>query len=115
DDTRAAEFIRRLRDLLRKTETKHVVLDMNVLVRDVTRLVSSDAIIRNVVLNLLVNAMDAVADSRAERRMVVVHIQTDGDAVHVAVRDNGPGLRDDSKDLIFEPFFTTKPTGMGMG
>src|SRR5262245_6261362 len=139
DDKRAAEVIQRLRELLRKDVPRPVVLDLNGLIRDVVRLLSSDAIIRNVtitldldprpvtvsgdrvqlqqvVLNLIVNAMEAMADADGEDRIIVVRTKsTDVDAVHVAVQDAGPGLRDGTHDLVFEPFFTTKPAGMGMG
>ena len=72
--------------------------------------------LQQVVLNLLLNGMDAVAESTGARRAVVVHTRnTELDTVHVCVEDCGPGLRAGTYDLLFEPFFTTKPTGMGMG
>jgi C4-dicarboxylate-specific signal transduction histidine kinase len=138
DDTRAAEVIQRLRDLLRKGDSQRVLLDLNLVVRDVIRLVSSDAVIRNVtvtlecspepicvrgdrvqlqqvVLNLLLNAMEAVADGAPEHRTIVVRTERTPAAVHVSVQDAGPGLREGTNELVFEPFYTTKPTGMGMG
>lgn len=138
DDKRAGEVIRRLRDLLRKEEPQRVVLDLNVLVRDVVRLLGSDAIIRNVtvrldlaphavlvsgdrveleqvVLNLLLNAMDAMAEVAGGDRTIVVTTENAAPEAHVVVRDSGPGFRAGCDDLIFEPFFTTKPAGMGMG
>jgi len=139
DDRRAADVIQRLRDMLRKGDRRLTLLDLNDLIRGVSRLLSSDAVIRNVVvaldlapdpvtvngdrvqleqvvLNLLVNAMDAMAEAPGADRTIVVRTQTDGDAaVHVAVQDAGMGLRDGTQERVFEPFFTTKPTGMGMG
>src|SRR3989442_800054 len=139
DDKRAGEVIQRLRDLLRKDVPHQLVLDLNALIRDVARLLSSDALIRNVtitldldprpltvtgdrvqlqqvVLNLLVNAMEAMADGAEGDGSIVVRTQyTDVEAVHVAVQDAGPGLREGTHDLVFEPFYTTKPAGMGMG
>jgi C4-dicarboxylate-specific signal transduction histidine kinase len=138
DDTRAAEVIRRIRELLRKGETERVRLDLNALVGDVIRLLGSDALLRNVtlsveaaneplmvhgdriqlqqvVLNLVVNAMEAVAEHGNGDRSVVVRTASADGRVRVAVRDAGPGLRHGTQDLVFEPFYTTKPTGMGMG
>jgi two-component system sensor kinase FixL len=140
DDKRAAEVIRRLRDLLRKgEEPNRILLDLNVLLVDVVRLLASDAIIRNVtmtlvpaarpvlvygdrvelqqvVVNLVINAMEAMADGLEGDRTVAITTENDPPRrAHVAVRDTGPGLGAGGHDLIFEPFFTTKPAGMGMG
>jgi two-component system sensor kinase FixL len=139
DDRRASDVIQRLRELLRKGEPTFAPLDFHRLIRDVVRLVSSDAIIRNVsltldlgvgtptvrgdrvqlqqvVLNLLVNGLEAVAECAGGDRTVVVRTRdTDVQTVHVLVEDAGPGLRPGTETLIFEPFYTTKPAGMGMG
>jgi len=139
DDKRAGDVIQRVRDLLRKGQPQRALLDLNVLVQDVVRLLSSDAIIRNVsmtldparqpvlvygdrvelqqvVLNLLLNAMDATAEvADGDRTIVVTTESTTVETVHVVVRDSGTGLRAGCQDLFFEPFFTTKPAGMGMG
>jgi signal transduction histidine kinase len=139
DDKRAAEVIQRLRDLLRKGESQQVPLDLNAVISDVARLVSSDAVIRNVtltlvldpdlpiviadrvqlqqvILNLLINGMEAMGDNADSERPLVVRTEcTDTRGVHVSVRDAGPGLRDGTQELVFEPFYTTKPAGMGMG
>jgi len=140
DDKRAGEVIQRLRDLLRKGEPQRVLLDLNVLVKDVVRLLSSDAIIRNVsvtldlaaepvhvhgdriqlqqvMLNLLLNAMEATAERSGPERSVVVRteITTMLETVHLAVEDTGVGLGPGVSELVFEPFYTTKPAGMGMG
>jgi signal transduction histidine kinase len=139
DVKRAAEVIQRLRGLLRKDEGEDVLLDLNDITRDVVKLVSSDAVIRNVtvtldvdpeptivygdrvqlqqvVLNLLLNAMEAMAECVGDDRLVTVstkNIRTQ--TVQVSVQDTGPGLRAGTQELIFEPFYTTKPAGMGMG
>jgi signal transduction histidine kinase/integral membrane sensor domain MASE1 len=139
DDKRAAEVIQRLRDLLRKGESQQTPLDLNALVRDVARLVSSDAVIRNVtvtlaldpdlplvsadrvqlqqvVLNLLLNGMEAMGEGAAGEQTLVVRTErTDAKGADVSVRDAGPGLRAGTEELVFEPFYTTKPAGMGMG
>jgi signal transduction histidine kinase/integral membrane sensor domain MASE1/GAF domain-containing protein len=139
DDKRAGDVIERLRELLKKGGFQAEPLDLNALIRDVARLLGSDALIRNVriqsvftpqaplvagdriqvqqvVLNLLVNAMDAMADCPRDDRIVTVEttVIQDGMAC-VAVRDAGVGFDPDEGDRIFEPFYTTKPQGMGMG
>ena len=139
DDKRAGEVIQRLRDLLRKSDLSKVPLDLNTLISDVARLLSSDAVIRNVafvlelnakpatvsgdrvelqqvILNLLLNAMEAMAETNGADRAIVLRTDnTDVDAVHVAIEDAGPGLDPNAERYIFEPFYTTKPAGMGMG
>ena len=139
DDKRAGEMIKRLRELMRKGDSVRVSIDLNALIRDVTKLLASDAVIRNisveleldarpfavvgdrvqlqqVILNLLLNAMDAVAERDGVDRTIVLRTEvTELDAVHVAVQDAGPGLGHDTERQIFEPFYTTKPAGMGMG
>jgi signal transduction histidine kinase/integral membrane sensor domain MASE1 len=138
EDKRAGEVIRRLRELLRKGEPEHAPLDLNLLATDMVRLVGSDATIRNVsirvelapqpsmvsgdriqiqqvVLNLLLNAMDAMADYPPERRTVLVSTVIIAPDVHLSVRDTGTGLRQGRPERVFEPFYTTKPAGMGMG
>jgi two-component system sensor kinase FixL len=139
DDKRAAEVIRRLRDLLRKGESQQLPLDLNTLIRDVAKLVSSDAVIRNVavtlvldsdlppvsgdriqleqvILNLLLNGMEAMGESAGDERPLVIRTErTETKGAHVSVRDAGIGLHAGTQELVFEPFYTTKPAGMGMG
>ncbi|HSF04691.1 MAG TPA: MASE1 domain-containing protein [Methylomirabilota bacterium] len=139
DDKRAAEVIQRLRDFLRKGESQQIPLDLNAVIRDVAKLVSSDAVIRNVtltlaldpdlpivigdrvqlqqvILNLLINGMEAMGENGGEERPLVVRTEcTEAKGAHVFVQDAGPGLRSGTQELIFEPFYTTKPAGMGMG
>jgi signal transduction histidine kinase len=139
DDRRAGEVIQRLRDLLRKGEPQRVLLDLHTLIQDVVKLVASDALIRNVtvsldfladsvivsgdrvqlqqvVLNLLLNAMEAATEEPArDRRVVIRTALASADAVRVSLHDAGPGIREGTEDLIFEPFYTTKAAGMGMG
>jgi PAS domain S-box-containing protein len=139
DDDRAGEIIQRLRTLLKKGELEFRELDVNELVLDVARLVGSNAIIKSisvtldlasdlprvradrvqlqqVILNLMLNALDAVMSRPAADRKLLVSTEagTDG-TVHVAVRDSGPGIPPDKLERVFEPFFTTKASGMGMG
>ncbi len=139
DDKRASEVIRRMRVLIKKEDIAFVPLDLKEVIRDVVRLVHSDAVMLNVdvalelhpelpliqgdrvqlqqvVLNLLLNALDAMKDCPAnERRVLLQADQDDEGAVRVAVRDRGIGLGGDTLDRIFQPFYTTKRDGLGMG
>jgi len=139
DNHRASNVIRRLRELLRKGTVSPVRLDLNALVGEVVELLSSAAITRDVsimvdsdpdlplvkadrvqlqqvILNLVVNAMDAVSESNDNDRHVVVRTKRDDEQmVHMAVEDTGPGLKPGTETTVFEPFYTTKSDGMGMG
>ena len=138
EDKRAGEVIRRLRDLLRKGAPERAPLDLNRLAEDVTRLLANDAALRGVsirlalnvapvvvtgdriqlqqvVLNLVMNAMDAMAESAPDQRIALVSTLVTPDGVHLSVRDSGTGLRESDAGRVFQPFYTTKPSGMGMG
>jgi signal transduction histidine kinase len=72
--------------------------------------------LRQLILNLLLNAMDAVSNMTPPERLVAVESElTPAGAVHVSVQDSGAGVSPDAADRVFEPFFTTKSNGMGMG
>jgi signal transduction histidine kinase len=138
DDQRAGETIQRMRKLLRRTEGDIVPLDINDVIHEVAGLLKSDAIIRNLrlelnlwpaplqvrgdqvelrqlVLNLILNAMDAMAHSRTPESAIVVTSARAGGHVHVSVQDCGEGIPPEAAEHIFDPFYTTKPNGMGMG
>jgi C4-dicarboxylate-specific signal transduction histidine kinase len=139
DDVRAAEIIRRMRALLKKGEMDLQPLDANELVRDVLQLVASDAILRRVrvqtvlepdlpgiagdrvqlqqvILNLVVNGLEAMAETvLPTRRLIVRTAQQDGNRLEITVRDHGPGIPPDVLNRIYEPFFSTKRDGLGMG
>jgi signal transduction histidine kinase len=139
DDKRAAEVIRRMRALLKKEEFRPEPVDLNEAVRKVRRLLAQDAArrgvtvdvelaadlpqvrgdavqLQQVVLNLLVNAFDAVARCPAERRRVLVRTrQQVSGMVELAVEDAGDGVPAAHLGELFEPFFTTKADGLGMG
>jgi PAS domain S-box-containing protein len=135
---RAGEIIRRLRDLVRKDTAPQAAFDVGRLVRDSVRFVAGEAYahgiairleldpalppvhgnaiqIEQVLLNLLLNAVEAVrAGGNGERRVVVVAAPVGGERVDVSVSDTGVGLPDPPVD-VFEPFYTTKSAGLGMG
>lgn len=139
DDKRAGEVIRRLRAMLQTGKIDPVEIDVNRAVAEVQRLVASDAIIRGVtidlaltpdlplvlgdriqlqqvVLNLVVNGMDAMeATAPGERRLSLRTDLTDRRGVRIAVTDRGTGIAPEKLTRIFEPFVTTKSEGLGMG
>ena len=72
--------------------------------------------LEQVILNLVVNAIDALAKADTDNRRIKVRTGLlDEDTAELSVSDNGPGIRPDVLKQIFEPFFTTKQGGMGMG
>jgi PAS domain S-box-containing protein len=139
DDERAAEVIRRMRVLLHKRALERQPIEMNSLVEDVWQLVSGDAALRGVsltadlipalpkvsgdrihlqqvLLNLMINGMDAMAVLPREKRRLSVCTRLGADGqVELAVIDSGHGIEPDKLRSLFEPFYTTKPNGMGMG
>jgi signal transduction histidine kinase len=139
DDKRAAEVIRRLRSLLRKGDPQRRALDLNEVLVEVARLVSGDAVVRGVsirldlaeelpsvlgdrvqlqqvALNLVLNGMDAMRESNARDRILVLRTARVGaKAVRVEVQDAGPGINEGNMAKIFQTFYTTKADGMGIG
>jgi C4-dicarboxylate-specific signal transduction histidine kinase len=71
--------------------------------------------LQQVLLNLIINAMDAMRDCVPEARRVSIRTRLVDEEVEVAVSDAGHGIPEENLKHLFEPFFTTKPNGMGMG
>ncbi len=139
DDERAGQVIDRMRGLLKRETLDTGRLDVGTLVGDVAALVRVDAAtrqvkldvdvpadlpqvrgdrvqIQQVLLNLILNGMDALNGTRPEDRRVTVTARLDGaHLVELAVGDAGHGIPADKLARIFDPFFTTKPNGMGIG
>lgn len=140
DDQRAGEVIRRMRTLLRKGEFNPVEVDVNELVDEVAGLVRGEMILQNVslfldhspvrlvvqgdrvqlqqvLLNLMVNALDAIKEVSTANRKVIVRTAPDsnGRSVRVSVQDSGVGVPPDRLEQIFEAFLTTKTQGLGLG
>ncbi|MFH1762687.1 MAG: ATP-binding protein [Gemmatimonadota bacterium] len=136
---RAGGIIHRLKDMVRRQESRWTECDVNALIRDVEQLALMDARLENVnlifqlapelppvladgiqiqqvILNLVRNGIDAVEGVGAGLREVVVQTEMDGRRwIRVAVEDNGCGLPPNAVENLFQPFFTTKKEGMGMG
>lgn len=139
DDQRAGQVIDRLRSLLKGRSLVTQPLELPDVISEVLSLVHADAATRHVklaystapglprvsgdrihlqqvLLNLLVNALDAMDGCTPNQRSIQVSArQTDAATVEVRVADHGPGVPFESLARLFEPFFTTKAKGMGMG
>jgi PAS domain S-box-containing protein len=138
DDQRAGNVIDQMRGLLKRQQFDTRSLVVGELVGDVMTLVKADAAarqvkldvrvprdlppvrcdrvhIQQVLLNLVMNGMDALDDTdRKDRRVSVTALQCCAQNVEIAVSDTGSGIPADRLASVFEPFFTTKRTGMGM-
>ena len=83
--------------------------------RPVPPVLANESRLGQVVLNLLVNAAQALPEGRAADNEIRVSIDTDGHDVFIVVEDTGPGIAPEHLSRVFEPFFTTKPVGQGTG
>jgi signal transduction histidine kinase len=138
-DLRAEEIIVQMRALIKRRSIELQPLALAEVVRDVISLVRGEAMTRDValdcilqpelpvvagdrvhisqvLLNLVINAMDAMQSRSIDARRVVIEARTmPAGTIEVAVRDSGPGIPDECIEKVFDPFFTTKTGGMGMG
>jgi PAS domain S-box-containing protein len=135
---RASEVIKRVRSLTNNATPEHLDVDINIAVQEVLAVLRGELHVRNtslhlqldhniplvkgdkvqlqqVVLNLVMNAIDAMTTMTDRRRVLAVKSAAEDGNVRVTVQDSGPGLDAAATERIFDPFFTTKPDGMGMG
>ena len=136
---RAAELLQHLRALAKQTDVKRTTFDMHEVIREVIDLVGGEASARDVsitlqlqddlprmcgdriqlqqvVLNFILNAFEALAETRDRAREIVVRTRYEpAQGITVAVEDSGIGIEDEALKHIFDPFFSTKTHGMGMG
>lgn len=139
DDQRASDIIGRIRKMLRKSDFKVQDTDLNEAIEEALKIlvaeassenvslktelepglakVSADRVqLQQVVLNLALNAMDAMRDQLAKKRVLTIRSRSaNAREVEVSVADSGNGIPADSIDRIFDPFVTTKAGGMGLG
>ena len=139
EDNRAGEVIHRLRSLLKKGERKMEYVNINDLVRSTVSLLHSELIgrdislrldldqapflargdsvqLQQVLLNLVMNAMDAMASTPIAQRAILISTSaTQAGMVDVLVKDRGHGIRPKENGRVFEPFYTTKSHGLGLG
>jgi PAS domain S-box-containing protein len=136
---RAGDVIASMRELLQRGETRDEQIDLLALVRDVIALLGSESLgrdvtitmersdtvvppvrgdsiqLKQVVLNLLMNAIEAASRAPARDRRVTATVSVRGREVQVAIRDTGPGLPTDDPEELFAPFVSRRADGLGMG
>jgi C4-dicarboxylate-specific signal transduction histidine kinase len=136
DDRRATEVIRRMRSLLTKAPFELKNIDLNDVAREtvdflstlprkveLTSLITQNALpilgdhiqLQQVILNLVVNGIDAMKDMPIENRIISIRTSRVGTFAELSVSDRGLGIPEDKLKEVFEPFFTSKTEGMGMG
>jgi PAS domain S-box-containing protein len=139
DGRRASDVMLGIREMLKKGQVARRSVDLNEVVMNAVHMLSPDAVLRScqvetsldaslraiegdpvqlqqVLLNLVINAFDAMRDTPVPRRKVVIATQSNSDAtVRTSVRDYGAGISEEMRDRVFDPFFTTKNEGLGMG
>ena len=138
DERRAVELVQKLRRFLRRGEVERSDLDVSDVLAEVLQLVEREALARGVrlrvetadalpkvvgdrvqlqqvVLNLISNAIDAVATAHGPVREVTIRADRCDDGVSIDVRDSGVGMDAQTLARIFQAFYTTKPGGMGLG
>jgi PAS domain S-box-containing protein len=138
EGTRAADIVQRIRRLMKGAPPEHVPLDVNEVIdeavglvrRDVERQgcslrvalaadlprVAADRVqLQQVLVNLVLNGVQAMATRDAQRELAIESRREANGEVAVTVQDSGPGIRDEDLPRLFEPFFTTRSAGMGMG
>ena len=138
DGTRAAEIIKRVRLLFKKETSERELVDINEVVEEMVVLLRGEAMrysillkteleadtprviadrvqLQQVLMNLMLNGMDAMKDANGTRELIIKSQRGENDQVLVSVNDTGVGLPPEQADRIFTAFFTTKPHGTGMG
>jgi signal transduction histidine kinase len=138
DDRRASRVIRRMRSLLTKAPFELKSLDLNDVAREAVEFLSTLAVARKVelislitqnalpivgdriqlqqvILNLVVNGIDAMKDTSSENRTISIRTSRVENFAQLSVSDRGPGIPEEKLKEIFDPFFTSKAEGMGMG
>jgi signal transduction histidine kinase len=139
DTNRTAEIVRRIRAMFKKNVEHKTAIGIGALIDEVIKLTGGEATVRKIsvqlqvspsvrrvtgdriqlqqcVLNLLMNAFDAIAESRSESRGVTIKVAPEKTGwVAVAVSDSGAGIDPSVANRLFEPFVTTKNEGMGLG
>jgi PAS domain S-box-containing protein len=102
--------------LTRSEMRRHCILLQTELANGLPRIWGDRVQLQQVILNLIMNAIEAMSEVSEGSRVLLIGTGADtSDGVTIAVRDSGPGLKPESLGHLFDPFYTTKPAGMGMG
>jgi PAS domain S-box-containing protein len=139
DGDRAGQVVGRIRALIKKEPQRHDQLDINEAIREVIEVTRSEVLgnrvslqtklaeglpvirgdrieLQQIVLNLIMNAIEAMSDaSKGPRDLLISTVEDQSNNVLVCVRDSGPGLNPENLERLFDSFYTTKAGGMGMG
>jgi len=138
EGNRAGEVVGRIRALVKKMPVRKDAVAINDAILEVIALTQTEAVnnsvsvrtqlaeglprvqgdrvqLQQVLLNLIINAIDAMRDVGEEERELLISTRNGPDGVSVEVRDSGQGFAPAALERVFEPFYTTKPEGMGMG
>jgi PAS domain S-box-containing protein len=138
EGNRAGEVVGRIRALIRKVPARKDAVAINDAILEVIALTRTEAAsnsvsvrtqlaeglpliqgdrvqLQQVLLNLIINAIEAMRDVGEEERELLISTRNEPDRVSVEVRDSGPGFAPVALDHVFEPFYTTKPGGLGLG
>ncbi len=139
DGHRAGDVIRGIRSMVKKGATVRQQVNLNDLVINVVRMVNPDAVLHScemetllepdlpaieadpiqlqqVLINLVINAFDAMRNTPLGRRKIVIATERNGDGtICTSVRDYGIGIAEEARERLFEHFFTTKAEGLGLG
>jgi len=138
EDTRASEVVQRLQGALKKGEIKTEPINVNKLVRSTVRLLHSELTDRKIkvelaltdgqpttlgdpvqlqqlLLNVFMNAMEAMASVKSTRRLIAVSTHAAATGVELIIADRGRGIAAHEKNVLLQPFFTTKERGLGLG
>lgn len=135
---RASEIVKRIRAFLTKTPPRPNAVEIPALIEEATQLVQRELTraqvelrieiepglppivgdriqLQQVVVNLMVNAGQAMEGHDGKRLLTIAAGQSSAASIEIAMRDTGPGISTENIECLFDPFFTTKPEGMGMG
>lgn len=134
---RAGKIVRRVHDFVRRSEPKRAPCDLRAVIEDCIGFVETDArrrqvrietelpeipaipadrlMLEQVLLNLIRNGIDAMADTPEDERVLAITARLDASEVRVSVADRGCGIAPEIRDKLYTAFFTTKAEGMGVG
>ena len=138
EGNRAGEVVGRIRALIKKAPARKDAVEINDAILEVIALTRTEAAnngvsvrtqlaeglprvqgdrvqLQQVLLNLIINAIEAMRDVGEEERELLISSRNEPDGVSVEVRDSGPGFAPAALERVFEPFHTTKPGGLGLG